>query len=282
MRDSPLVSIIIPTYNSGRTLNQCLKSVKKQTYETIEVIVVDRFSEDNTVEVSREHGAKMLFAGPERAAQKNVGALHANGKFLYFIDSDFLLEPEVVSKCVRRCDCSDALVVCNYSVGNGIWAKSLSLKRNAMDNPLTMAARFIVKEAFFEVGGFDKNLVIGEDVDLHNRLVEMGYRIRKVDAVEWHIGEPEELGAIAKRSYYYGASIRPYLRKRKGLAIRQLGPLQWKLFTNLLRKPSPYLLSLVVVDIVRYFAGFLGFIGSLLGGFSRNRRIALKHNFSFV
>ncbi len=270
MRYSPLVSIIIPTYNSGRTLDLCLKSVKKQTYGNIEVIVVDRFSEDNTVEVSREHGAKMLFAGPERSAQKNVGALHAKGKFLYFIDSDFLLEPEVVSKCVRWCDCSDALVVCNYSVGKGIWARSLSLKRNVMDNPLTMAARFIGKEAFFKVGGFDENLVIGEDVDLHHRLAEMGYRIKKVDAVEWHIGEPEKLGVIARRSYYYGASIRSYLRKRKGLAIRQLGPLQWNLFKNLLSKPSPYLLSLVVVDIVRYFAGFLGFISSYSGGFFGN------------
>ncbi|MFH7873662.1 MAG: glycosyltransferase, partial [Candidatus Aenigmatarchaeota archaeon] len=48
----PLVSIIIPTYNSEKTLAKCLESIKNQSYKNIEIIVVDRFSKDKTAEIA--------------------------------------------------------------------------------------------------------------------------------------------------------------------------------------------------------------------------------------
>jgi len=49
MKNKPLVSVVIPTYNSEKTLKKCLESIKRQTYKNIEIIVVDKFSKDRTV-----------------------------------------------------------------------------------------------------------------------------------------------------------------------------------------------------------------------------------------
>jgi probable beta-1,3-galactosyltransferase len=56
---NPLVSVIIPTYNSSRTLEKCLKSIKNQTYKNIEIIVVDNNSIDNTKEIAKKYTGKV-------------------------------------------------------------------------------------------------------------------------------------------------------------------------------------------------------------------------------
>ena len=55
-----MVSVVIPTYNSERTLEKCLKSIVDQTYKNIEIIVVDKFSEDKTVEIAKSYGARII------------------------------------------------------------------------------------------------------------------------------------------------------------------------------------------------------------------------------
>lgn len=60
MSNLPLVSIIIPTYNSEKTILRCLKSVLNQTYPNIEIIVIDDFSNDNTVPIVLKLNLKNL------------------------------------------------------------------------------------------------------------------------------------------------------------------------------------------------------------------------------
>ena len=55
-----MVSVVIPTYNSERTLEKCLKSIVDQTYKNIEIIIVDKFSEDKTVEIAKSYGARII------------------------------------------------------------------------------------------------------------------------------------------------------------------------------------------------------------------------------
>ncbi|AEF97132.1 glycosyltransferase family 2 protein [Methanotorris igneus] len=55
-----LVSVIIPTYNSEKTIGICLESIKNQTYKNIEIIVVDKFSNDNTVEIAKKYTDKVF------------------------------------------------------------------------------------------------------------------------------------------------------------------------------------------------------------------------------
>lgn len=100
MADDPLVSIVIPTRNSSRTLPICLTSISRQTYRNIEVIVIDNYSEDGTTEVARRFGARVFRHKGERARAKNLGLIMAGGKYVLFLDSDMKLTPRVIEECV--------------------------------------------------------------------------------------------------------------------------------------------------------------------------------------
>ena len=77
-----LISVIITTKNSSRTIKRCLKSIKNQSYENIELIVVDNNSIDNTKEIAYKFTNKVFNFSPERSAQRNFGSKKANGKSL--------------------------------------------------------------------------------------------------------------------------------------------------------------------------------------------------------
>src|SRR5207245_3206454 len=96
-----LVSVIMPTRNSARTIRKCLESVCGQTYRNFEIVVVDNFSSDSTVRIAREYADLVLLTGPERTSQVKLGAANSKGDFIYKIDSDFVLEPYVLEKAVR-------------------------------------------------------------------------------------------------------------------------------------------------------------------------------------
>lgn len=259
--EEPLVSIIIPTYNSSGTIDQCLDSVRHQTYKNIEIIVCDNFSYDDTVDIAKRYNARILFKGWERAAQKNFGARRANGDILYFIDSDFVLEPDTVHRCVQSIRDTDAVVTVNRSIGKGLWAKSIAYKRELLaDEDSVIAARFIKKESFFKVGGFDEKLTIGEDIDFHRRLVEAGFHVKKVDAVEWHIGEPETFRELVLRNYYYGQALREYLKKNKRAIVGHLKPFKLSFLRGIIREPSLLLMPLMIFQITLYIVVFLGLI----------------------
>jgi glycosyltransferase involved in cell wall biosynthesis len=266
MEELPLVSVVVPTFNSAKTLGKCLRSLKRQTYKHFELIVVDNYSVDETVRIAREFGAAVFIRGGERSAQKNYGARHASGEFLYFVDSDFVLERDVISKCVEACMFFDALCTVNYSVGGSFWSDAIAFKERFLaHDPTIQVVRFLWKRVFFEVGGFDEALIVGEDLDLYARLLEGGYRIGRVDAVEWHIGEPKTLRDIARRNFYYGKVVRPYFRKRGRLAVRQLSPFKLSLILALIRSGNPCILSLGVVDLTRWISSILGIFSSFLG-----------------
>ena len=57
----PLVSIIIPTYNSEMTIGKCLESIRNQSYENVEIIIVDSFSGDGTAKLAERYGARIFF-----------------------------------------------------------------------------------------------------------------------------------------------------------------------------------------------------------------------------
>ena len=109
-----LVSVIIPTKNSAELLTKCLDSVISQSYKNLEIILVDNNSSDKTKEIATEYTNLVFNQGPERSAQVNFGVTKASGEFVYKIDSDFVLEKEVIAQCVAEITKGfDAIVVHN-------------------------------------------------------------------------------------------------------------------------------------------------------------------------
>jgi glycosyltransferase involved in cell wall biosynthesis len=93
MQSSPLVSVIIPVYNGDRYLGEAIESVLRQSYQPLEVIVVDDGSTDTTATVARQFGAAIHYLYQENggtAAARNLGIQRSQGSFLAFLDADDL------------------------------------------------------------------------------------------------------------------------------------------------------------------------------------------------
>jgi glycosyltransferase involved in cell wall biosynthesis len=260
--------VIIPTLNSQRFLEKCLLSVRGQTYPNIEVIVVDNYSTDKTREIAEKYADLVLLKGPERGAQVNFGVKYARGKYVYRVDSDFVVEPSVVEEAVRKCEVEGFDAICIHNTSDpsvSFWARVRKLERDcyAFDE-FNVAARFFRKDVFERVGGFDERLVAAEDYDLHNRLVKHGFKIGYIKSKEVHIGEPENLLEIVKRHYYYGRTMKKFLAANTVRGIKQVSPIRqafirnWRSFVDC---PS-LAFGFVIYQIVKYFSAGLGLLFS--------------------
>lgn len=222
IQERPLVSIIIPTRNSARTLGACLASIARQTYAPLEVIVVDNSSSDATREIAGEHGA-VLTSGPERSAQRNDGARNASGSHLLFIDSDMVLEPSVVEDCVEAARSgATAVIIPEVSFGQGYWARCKRLERSCyVGDDEIEAARFYARDLFFRLGGFDELMTGPEDWDLSHRARTAGVVVGRVGALIRHDEGRVKLTRLLVKKFQYGKSMPTYRRKHRGLATRQ-------------------------------------------------------------
>ena len=247
-----------------------MESIKRQTYPNIEIIVVDNRSGDNTRKIAKQYTKHVHIRGPERAAQFNFGAKYAKGKYLYRVDSDFVVDPTVISECVDVCERKhlEGVAVHNTSAeGLGFWADVRKLERNTyVDDTLIVAVRFFTKTSWKEVGGMDESLYGPEDYDFHNRFVAVGFRGGRIKAIERHLGEPKSLADIWNKHYWYGKQMLFYVRKYPSVSIRQFNPFR----SSYLRHYKTFLehpvltVGLVVMTVTKFVAGGLGLLTALV------------------
>ncbi|ETI90281.1 glycosyltransferase family 2 protein [Clostridium butyricum] len=92
--DKSLISIIVPIYNVEKYLERCIKSICVQTYEYIEIILVDDGSTDRSLEICMEHKKKDLRIivihqdNLGLSGARNTGMIASHGKYYVFVDSD--------------------------------------------------------------------------------------------------------------------------------------------------------------------------------------------------
>ncbi|HEY9596457.1 MAG TPA: glycosyltransferase family A protein, partial [Cyanophyceae cyanobacterium] len=106
MNNNPLVSILINNYNYEPFLKKAIDSALNQTYSSIEVIVVDDGSTDNSREVISRYGDKIIPVFKENGGQAsafNAGFAASQGDIICFLDSDDLFLPEKVTDVVQAC-----------------------------------------------------------------------------------------------------------------------------------------------------------------------------------
>lgn len=102
MKKKELVSIIVPVFNTGEYLRECLKSLEQQTYENLEIIMINDGSTDHSGDICREYSRKdSRFILIEQENQglsmsRNIGLEHARGKKVCFVDSDDLVHEKYV------------------------------------------------------------------------------------------------------------------------------------------------------------------------------------------
>ena len=207
MKSSQLVSIIVTTRNEEKNIENCLKSINNQNLNSlsIEIIVVDNNSTDKTVEIVKSSCHIQLYNfGPERSAQRNFGIKQANGKYILYLDADMILSENVVSECVEKCEKEGyvALYIPEKIIGKGFWIKARDFERSFYNATCIDCVRFVRRDKFMEIGGFDETLTGPEDWDFDRRIKEVG-EVDIVNAPIYHNeGEFDLRKYINKKSYY--------------------------------------------------------------------------------
>lgn len=279
MNKNPLVSIVIPTKNSGLFLENCLMSIKEQSYKNIEVIIVDGHSTDNTIATAKKYKAKVLQFDPklpqgkfDAPHRRNFGVKIAKGEYVYYIDADYELKPNVVKECVIIClRGADAAIVPLNTIGVGLWAQAKSLERRCYFGDETVEApRFFKKSVWKKVGGLDESLGGGgDDWDLYQKLLDNHFKIGRTKTVVNHNEGKLKLSRQFKKAFMYGKDVIRYFRKRPKKAFRSYFPIRPGYIKNwkLLFKNPGISLALIIIRIVEYSGGLSGIIYSFISPF---------------
>ncbi|MBR5939263.1 glycosyltransferase family 2 protein, partial [Candidatus Saccharibacteria bacterium] len=115
------VSIIVPIYNTAKYLSTCLNSIKNQSYENLEIILIDDGSSDDSGKVADDYAKKdsrfkvIHQKNAGQSAARNVGIKKATGKYLGFTDSDDQIKPDFVKSLLKLYEKNHAsIAVCGH------------------------------------------------------------------------------------------------------------------------------------------------------------------------
>ncbi|KKT65971.1 MAG: hypothetical protein UW60_C0031G0002 [Candidatus Woesebacteria bacterium GW2011_GWA2_44_33] len=207
------VSIVIPTYNEERVIGKCLESLKNQIYADFEIIVVDDGSSDKTLRIISGQKVKALrqkHKGP--GAARNLGAKHANGEILVFVDADMTFDKNFLKNLVKpivsgktKGTFSKYEYVSNW---DNLWVRCWNINQNWEDTrrppqnyPDTQKVfRAILKKEFDKVGGFTPGGYT-DDYSLYDKL---GYLAVSAPGAIFYHKNPENLGEIFKQAKWIG------------------------------------------------------------------------------
>ena len=179
----PLVSAIIPNYNYARFVGEAVESALRQTYQPLEIIVVDDGSPDNSLEILRGFGDKVIVIAQENSgvsAARNNGVRSSSGELLAFLDADDVWYPRKIEKQVERFEQDSKLGLVHVGVrevdasGNELVTRLDGLEGDVSSELLRFDRTVILgggsglmvpKNVFDEIGGFDLRLSTSADWD---------------------------------------------------------------------------------------------------------------------
>jgi glycosyltransferase involved in cell wall biosynthesis len=191
--EEPLVTIIVPCYNSERTIRQCLQSiVSQQTTVSFDVIVVDSSSDQTAQIVADEFPSVRLIHLEQRAlagAARNVGIRATRSYFCLMIDSDCVAEPDLIERAIAR-HREDHYAAVGGSLANGT-PRSLSgwigylieFKEFMPGTPMRLEKNIPTanltyrRETMEQYGCFDEDLWPAEDLLFNWKLHNAGERL---------------------------------------------------------------------------------------------------------
>jgi len=210
----PFVSVIVPVYNGGRTIGQCIQSLLSLTYPpgNIEIIVVDNNSRDDTYQIIRKFPVTALTEKRIQSsyASRNTGIRHAKGEIIAFTDSDCIAEKEWLLRSVEcfegeRVGCVagriEGFAPSNYIEEYLVRTRSLS-QGSTRFLPYAQTANAIYRRAVFDaVGMFEENWISGGDADMTWRMqLHSGYTLVPCDgALIYHVHRSTLKGFFRQR-----------------------------------------------------------------------------------
>lgn len=311
---APKYSFVVPVLNGEKTLAGTLRSIRAQTFQDFELIVVDNGSTDQTKRIARGFSDRYIYLSERsRSKARNRGAKAAKGTYLAFVDADVILDPNwlknadlylkkipldaLATKILPKAEQKSALD--SYRIEFARWKSQntfLSVLQPTRPLPLINTAACLMRRAsFFQVGAFDPRLKRHEDFELSLRLFLRGFALGGTTSAQAEVRFTAERGLPGARelSYLYRIFEVQYLAlfPRRGI--------NWPLL-KFLRNESPQARLLGYAGLVEG-ARLLGALArtslpppspskrkgspsnALTYSFSRNKRLYfLRRDFNFL
>ncbi len=179
----PKVSIIIPVYNCASYLGEALESVISQTYNDIEIIVVDDGSTDDSAKVAKKYLGHITYLYQENAgisAALNFGISHAKGDYFAFLDSDDIWKKNKLYLQMEIINTTPEIAMVFGYIEQFISPDLSDIEKSSAHCPTEpmvgygRQAMLISKSDFFNVGEFDPKYSGGEFMDWYMRAKELG------------------------------------------------------------------------------------------------------------
>lgn len=187
------VSVIIPCYNQGLYVSEAVDSILAQTYQDLEIIIVNDGSTDEQTNTlldafSRDKTKVIVTSNQGLAAARNNGISAASGQYILPLDADDRIAPLYIEKAVQLLDSEPdtGIVYCRAMLFGAVESEwvlpAYSLEEMLKDNVIFCSALFR-REDWEAVGGYDTGMIYGwEDYDFWLSLIESGRTVRQLDS----------------------------------------------------------------------------------------------------
>jgi len=184
----PLVSVIIPSYNRFKFLNNAVDSVKQQTYKNIEIIVINDGSDEeeyytsnfskNVKVINLEKNQKTIYGfGP--GSIRNYGTDKASGEYLAFLDDDDIWLPNKLSVQIENMLVRDFKISCTEAyIGNGVFNKKTKYKLYNSEHYFQKIKKMYKKTKYLKFGKYPE-IFTHDFLKIHNCMITSSVVVRK-------------------------------------------------------------------------------------------------------
>ncbi len=263
-----LVSVVVPLYNAEKDVPSILGEIRKQTYQNVEVTVVDDGSTDQTLSVAAKACSQISNAravgtnhgGASHA--RNVGLLASRGDTAFFMEADCTYAEDYIQKAVELLDAQPEIsAVCltgaPLKLRHTLAVECIDVENKVQHRLLNEGkirpfyAWVYRRQAILSVGGFDEKLFQGEDKDLFRRFEGAGYRVGWIPGVHWWHKRDQTLQELAGKWFSRGRMRLLYSLKHRlfGEIMHTLAPL-WLTIVGILVAFAAPLLGLGIIVVV--------------------------------
>ena len=222
-----LISIVIPCYNVASYLEDCLESVLKQTYNRLEILLIDNNSDDDTIKIMSSyvkkypHQISMYFVKNQGATHaRNLGIKKSKGEWIQFLDADDLLSPEKINHQVSLIsENTDVIYGSSYKETLKGEKYLMPISEDIVEGLLATklgntCSNLFKKQKLEEIDGWNVDLKSSQEYDLMMRLFMVNAKF-KIDREPLTIIRDREFGQISNYSskwiIYTDIRIRFYL-----------------------------------------------------------------------
>jgi glycosyltransferase involved in cell wall biosynthesis len=269
-----IVSFIVPSYNSEKTIENNIKSIVSQKCKK-EIIVVDGGSIDKTISILKKYKLKIFLekkrgAGPAR----NLGMNKSKGDYIAFVDSDVVLPDNWIEKCIKKINQNKSIAGVGgpgISIDKSIVSKCLNgllygKSKKSKDTYVNSLATMDVLYRKSHIRGmlFDNKMIMGEDPEFNFRLVKNGYKLLFSRSLFVYHNHPTKLIALVKKWYEYGNYyMKPYIKHKEMIEKEfyfRVFYIPLLLLMGILSFINQIFIYLVVIQLLSLFLSYL-FIG---------------------